>query len=488
MLLSQLLEALPENNHNLVHNCHITGIHYDSRQIQADNVFVAIRGHKTDGHHYVENALNNGAKVIIVEALQSVPETIIQIKVKDSRKALACLASCYYHHPSDQLCLIGITGTNGKTTTAYLIEHILKSGGHETGVISTIEYRYKGNVYPNPLTTPESLDLQRIFYEMCQNGITHVVMEVSSHALDLDRVHGCVFDVSVFTNLSQDHLDYHQNMDNYWTCKKRLFVPPLSTQDSCSVINCDNDYGCQLVDQVPGKKLWVGTTDKNNIYCQTPDIDLSGISGTIITPKGNIKLSSPLTGLHNVQNILCAAGVGIALNIELEAIKQGITETVSIPGRLERITEALDRFVFVDYAHTPDALENVIQCINQSKKGRLITLFGCGGDRDRSKRPLMGKVAACLSDLCIVTSDNPRTESPNQIIDDICAGIPKKYQYSIEPDRKKAIQLALMQSQPDDVILIAGKGHETYQILNDKTIEFDDRKHARTYFKSRLNP
>ncbi|MBF0449243.1 MAG: UDP-N-acetylmuramoyl-L-alanyl-D-glutamate--2,6-diaminopimelate ligase [Candidatus Magnetomorum sp.] len=485
MLLSDLLDVLPDDpcHQRIKSDIQITGIHYDSRKIQAGNVFVAIRGNKTDGHEFINNALDNGASVIIVETMQSVLSHVIQIQVTDSRKALACLAARYYKFPSNHLCLIGITGTNGKTTTAYLIENILKSNGHPTGVISTIEYRYQGNVFPNPLTTPESLDLQRIFSEMLANGITHVVMEVSSHALDLDRVHGCFFNVSVFTNLSQDHLDYHQTMEDYWACKKRLFFPPFLTQQSLSVINCDNNYGCQLKNDSPGKQILVGSSDENHIYCQNPDISLSLISGKIFTPKGIIALSSALTGQHNVQNILCAVGVGIALNIPLAAIEQGITGMTCIPGRLERITEATDRFVFVDYAHTPDALENVIHCIKHSSPGRIITVFGCGGDRDRSKRPIMGKVAATLSNLCIVTSDNPRTELAGQIINDICSGIPDQHEYKIEPDRKKAIKLALLESRPKDVILIAGKGHETYQILNDQTIHFDDREHARILVK-----
>jgi len=484
MLLSRLFNALPEKIFPIRNDFKISGIHYDSRQIKPGNVFVAIRGHNVDGHQYVNNAIKNGARVLVVESIQSTPENIIQIKVDDSRKALALLAARYYDNPSDHLCVIGITGTNGKTTTAYLIENILVAGGYTTGVITTIEYRYKGKIFPNPLTTPESLDLQQIFFQMKTNGVTHVIMEVSSHALDLYRVYGCTFNVSVFTNLSQDHLDYHKNMDHYWTCKKRLFLPPLSIKDSFSVINCDNSYGKQLSGDVSGKKILVGLTDHHQIYYKQHDHSLSGITGTVITPNGKFHLSSSLTGLHNVQNILCATGAAIALNIDMLSIEQGISETRFIPGRLERITEASDRYVFVDYAHTPDALENVIQAIRQFKTGRLITLFGCGGDRDRTKRPLMGKVAASLSDFCIVTSDNPRTESPNQIIDDICAGIPDQYPYKIEPDRQKAIQLAVMQSQPDDVILIAGKGHETYQILQDRTIDFDDREHARMNIKS----
>jgi len=487
MLLSELLENLPEIQFPMhkTKDLYISGIHYDSRKIQPDNIFVAIGGHQTDGHLFIKKALTNGACAVIVEKLQPLPKDIMQIVVPDTRKALACLAAKFYNNPSFAMCLIGITGTNGKTTTAYLIESILKSNGHKTGVISTIEYRYNDKVFPNPLTTPESLDLQHIFFEMQTNGITHVIMEVSSHALHLNRVHGCAFDVAVFTNLSQDHLDYHKTMDEYWKCKKSLFFDPFLSQEkkpaATAVINCDSEYGQKLRDTIHIKNICVGLSTDNHVNCQSPEISLSNIKGNICTPKGNFELLSFLTGQHNLQNILCAAGVGLALEIPLSSIANGFREISSIPGRLERIKEATDRYVFVDYAHTPDAIENVSKCIKNSKPKRLITVFGCGGDRDRTKRPLMGKVAAKYSDLCIVTSDNPRSESPQLIIDDICKGISENYHYLVESDRKTAIQKAINISQPGDAILIAGKGHETYQILNDKTIDFDDRKYASYY-------
>jgi len=460
----------------------ITGIQYDSRKIKPGNIFVAIPGHQNDGSQYVPQAISNGACVIVAESYQAAEaHDILHVQVSNSRYALACLAQAFFHHPSKKLCLIGITGTNGKTTTTYLIENILKSNGHATGVISTIEYRYHDKSYPNPLTTPESLDLQRILHEMQSSGITHIVMEVSSHGLELDRVIGCEYDVAVFTNLTQDHLDFHQTMDAYWQCKKRLFFPPYLSSDKHAVINCDNHSGVELQGEIESSRVRVGKASINDIYCQNPDISLASISGTINTPIGSMPLTAPLTGDHNLQNILCATGVGIALKIPLSAISSGISQTTKIPGRLERLTAYTDRYVFVDYAHTPDALENVIQCIRKSMTRRLITVFGCGGDRDRSKRPLMGKVAASLSDLCIVTSDNPRSEPPNVIIDDICQGMDPSHAYKVEPDRAKAIGLAIHASCPQDVVLIAGKGHETYQILGDRTIDFDDRECALRY-------
>jgi UDP-N-acetylmuramyl-tripeptide synthetase len=478
MKLSQLINQLSHYEClNKKTDVNVTGIHYDSRKIKPGHIFVAMRGHQTDGHHYIPQAIKNGACAIVAETENQDHSNVIYIHVPDSRYALADLAQTFYGNPSHKICLLGITGTNGKTTTAYLIENIFKAKGYQTGVISTIEYRYHNRVFPNPLTTPESLDLQRIFFEMQSNGITHVIMEVSSHALALNRVMGCAYDVVVFTNLTQDHLDFHQTMDEYWQCKQKLFYPPYVAQKENvhAVINCDNDYGLKLKDDVQIQSIRVGGSPENDIYCQKPDISLSCISGLISTPKGTLSLHSPLTGHHNLQNILCAAGAAIALDIPIERISSGISQTGSVPGRLERLTEFTDRYVFVDYAHTPDALENVIQCIRQSKTKGLITVFGCGGDRDRGKRPLMGKVAASLSDCCIVTSDNPRSESPEAIINDICKGIPDLKSCIVEPDRKKAIELAIKKSCPEDVVLIAGKGHETYQILKDKTIDFDDR-------------
>jgi len=463
---------------NPISETNITGIQYDSRNIKKNNLFVAMRGHQTDGHLYISQAIANGACAIVAEE-NLIPENsnVQFIQVSDSRKALAHLAQVYYENPSSKICLIGITGTNGKTTTAYLIENILKAKGYSTGVISTIEYRYHNRFFPNPLTTPESLDLQRILFEMHSNGITHVIMEVSSHALALDRVIGCAYDVVVFTNLTQDHLDFHQTIASYWQCKQKLFNPPYISQKNNvhAIINRDNEFGQELMDHVKIPKILVGTSSNNDIYCQSPTISLSQISGKINTPKGFISLKSFLTGQHNLQNILCAVGVGISLNIPVDDISSGVLSTSSVPGRLERLSAFTDRYVFVDYAHTPDALKNVIQSVRDTKTRRLITVFGCGGDRDRGKRQLMGKVAANLSDLCIVTSDNPRSESPEAIINDICKGITDIKSCIIEPDRKKAIEAAIKESCPNDIILIAGKGHENYQILKDRTIAFDDR-------------
>jgi len=480
MKLSQLINSLPEYKyHKKFTDIDITGIHYDSREIQPGNIFVAMRGHQTDGHRYIENAITNGAKAIVAETIPENLETIF-IQVPDSRKALAFIAKTFYKNPSQKLCLIGITGTNGKTTTAYLIENIFKAKGYATGVISTIEYHYHDKVFPNPLTTPESLDLQRILFEMHSNGVTHVIMEVSSHALELDRVQGCAYDVVVFTNLTQDHLDFHQTMEAYWQSKQKLFYPPYIShkKNVCAVINCYNKFGWELKKNVQISGVFIGQSADHDIFCQNLTISLSSIIGSILTPKGKISLNSFLTGYHNLQNILCATGVGIALDISLSDISSGLAETSNVPGRLERLKEFTDRYVFVDYAHTPDALENVIQCIKQSMPKRLITVFGCGGDRDRGKRPLMGKVASSLSDICIITSDNPRSESPESIINDICAGISDLKSCVIEPDRKKAIEAAIKESCPEDVVLIAGKGHETYQILKDSTIDFDDRECA----------
>ena len=480
----------------------IGSIHYRAQDVQPGGVFVAIAGSSADGHDFIDEALSRGACAIVTQKETQVEGLIIQ--VSDTRKALAMMSATYYGNPSEQLTLIAITGTNGKTTTAYIIEGILHKAGYRVGVIGTINYRYADKVFDNPVTTPESLDLQRILAEMQQAGITHVVMEVSSHAIDLFRIQDCWFDVAVFTNLSQDHLDYHGNMDAYWSTKKRLFSEYLPTgpkkDRACAVINCNKTQGRELAEELAIPVLRVGQPDNNDVK----DIDvkgielqcrLDGISGRIKTPGGEFGFQSPLAGPHNVENILCAVGVAMVFDLTPEIINAGVESVSHIPGRLERIENQAGRYVYVDYAHTPDALENVINALLTLATDRIICVFGCGGDRDKEKRPLMGEIAARRCDLSIVTSDNPRTEKPATIIEHIMVGI-KKIKgiaycpadllngfrgkgHVIEPDRQRAIALGIDVSRPGDTVLIAGKGHETYQILGSQTIDFDDREVAR---------
>jgi len=475
----------------------ISSLHYRAQDVQPSGLFIAVPGLTVDGHAYIDEAIERGAAAVVVQ--QPVEKDVVTVQVKNTRRALAQIAARFYQNPSERLCLIGITGTNGKTTTAFLIESILAAAGLAVGVIGTIDYRYAGGHYANPVTTPESLDLQRILARMLQQGITHVVMEVSSHAIDLDRIHGCQFDIGVFTNLTQDHLDYHGDMEHYWACKKKFFTGTLSCgpkkEKAVAVVCADHPEGEELLAALDIAALSAGHSKSCRIRPDQIAIDLSGISARISLPSGNIRIKSALIGAHNVENILCAAGVGLALNLPPETIRTGIENLTHVPGRLERVPNDIERFIYVDYAHTPDALKNVLTALRLISENRIICVFGCGGDRDRSKRPLMGEIAGRLCDLAIITSDNPRTEDPLRIIGAVREGIRltsaaefsleelktgfRKKGFAVEPDRKAAIRLGLSVSRPGDIILIAGKGHETYQIVGKQRHPFDDRSEAR---------
>jgi UDP-N-acetylmuramyl-tripeptide synthetase len=473
----------------------ITSLHSRAQNVKPGGLFVAIQGFAADGHDYIDQALANGAVAVVVQKPLRLSTGVASIEVEDTRRALAALAASFYGHPSEKLVVVGITGTNGKTTTSYLIERILLQAGYAPGVIGTVNYRYAGETYDNPVTTPESLDLQRILARMLAAGVTHVILEVSSHALDLHRVDDCWMDVGVFTNLSQDHLDYHKDIETYWRCKKSLFTDILRSgpkqKRAAAVINRNDPKGEELVRIVGLKKITVGDARDNTVQSDISKQDQSGIAGRIDTPAGSFDFRSSLVGRYNCENILCAAGVAVALAIPTAAIKAGIENAAVIPGRLEPIPNQGQRFVYVDYAHTPDALRNVLAALTAMAGRRVLCVFGCGGDRDRGKRPQMGKIAAQMCDLAVVTSDNPRSEPPLVIIDQILVGTrqvcrreysaaelgngtPEKG-YAVEPDRRKAIRLAIAASNPGDTVLIAGKGHETYQILDGKTIAFDDR-------------
>jgi len=486
-------KAVQNNRHSIYPD--IDAIYAKACDVKPKGLFVAIKGAKADGHNYIDEALKLGAVVIVCE--RKIKKNAVVIQVKNSRKALASISAAFWNYPSKKLFIIGITGTNGKTTTTYLIENILNAVGINTGVIGTINFRYSGKIFNTTHTTPESIELQKILFKMKQKGVTHVIIEVSSHAIDLFRIKDCYFDICIFTNLSQDHLDYHKNMESYWECKKELFTRYLSKgskkDNATAVINCNDIRGKRLYDILSVRKFSVGISSNNIIKPKNISFSLSGICGSIKTPYGCFDFSSSLIGRHNLENILCAAGAAIAVDIPLKAVKKGIENTKIIPGRLERIENNSRSFVFVDYAHTPDALEKVLLVLKDfKKKGRLICIFGCGGDRDPTKRPMMGAVSGRLSDISIITSDNPRTEDPSQIINQIIKGVvhltKQKYLlnqvadnkinkkgFIIEIDRKKAIEAGIALSLPDDIILIAGKGHENYQIIGDKTISFDDR-------------
>ncbi|OGL46194.1 MAG: UDP-N-acetylmuramoyl-L-alanyl-D-glutamate--2,6-diaminopimelate ligase [Candidatus Schekmanbacteria bacterium RBG_16_38_11] len=489
MLLNKLLEILPEKKISGETDLNISSIEYDSRKIKDGSLFVAIRGLKDDGYKFIGDALIRGAKAIVVnEGLfdakayrQNKPFTAIE--VKDSRSDLALLANKFYDFPSRSLKLIGITGTNGKTTTSYLIESILKEDGKKTGLIGTINYRIGDEVLPALRTTPESSDLQKILKDMVSAGCGFAIIEVSSHSLELNRVDGCYFTGAIFTNLTKEHLDFHKNMKNYLSAKKKLFqgLKNMNGSDTTTfaVINADDPVAGEIIAATGVRIATYGLKVKADISAADFKSDFSGTRGRVIFPDGEIDISSPLAGGFNIYNILAAAAASYCLGIRKEKIVEGIAAMKSVPGRFQMVEWNGDFEIIVDYAHTPDALE---RCLSQAKnisRGKLITVFGCGGDRDKGKRPEMGRIGAELSDVLYITSDNPRSEDPVKIIEDIKAGIKGKEikeKVKIIPDRREAIYGALEIAQTGDLIVIAGKGHEDYQIIGNKIIHFDDKE------------
>jgi len=474
----------------------IEGICFDSRRCETDFLFVAVAGMKFDGHLFVPEAVRRGAKAIVYEKEIARHASYTSIRVRDSRRALGVLGKNFFENPSGALGLVGVTGTNGKTTVTYLLESILREAGHEPGVIGTVNYRWGTKVLPASHTTPESFELQRLLAEIRSAGITHVVMEVSSHALELRRVEDCEFDLGIFMNLTQDHLDFHGTMEDYYASKKRFFTDLLAGEKNGRrqgrIINIDDPWGRRLAEELGAKGLVTfGIDSIAFVQAKEAELSLGEIRAEIETPAGAFPLRAPLSGRFNLYNILAATAAAFHLGIPLSAIQRGIETAKPVPGRLEKISESGEPAVFVDYAHSEDALKRVLQNLARFRKGRIITVFGCGGDRDRGKRPLMGRAAAEQSDRVIVTSDNPRTEEPLAIIGAIEGGIDanvmKKISseelraagagktYTVVADRREAIGLAIGMASPDDIVLIAGKGHEDYQIIGTVTIPFDDR-------------
>jgi UDP-N-acetylmuramoyl-L-alanyl-D-glutamate--2,6-diaminopimelate ligase len=475
----------------------IDSIHYDSRRIKPGSLFVAIRGFRQDGHDFIPQALEAGASASVVQAgfaFSPPPPGITLVQVESSRLALAQIAANFYHHPSRKLRLIGVTGTNGKTTTTFLIESLLARAGHRVGVIGTINYRFAGQEIASERTTPESLDLQRVLWEMENAGVDMVVLEVSSHSLELRRVESCEFDLAIFTNLTHDHLDFHGDLNRYLNAKLRLFSD-LGKQSKkpthkLALINMDDPFA-QKVFQATQTEAWSYGLDQGaQIRPYNLELSSQGMRFCIQTPQSSIPIQSRLIGEHNVYNILAATGAGIWADLSPSEIAEGIRAVENVPGRWERI-EVGQRFtVVVDYAHTGDALERVLKAAKRLCEGKLITVFGCGGDRDRAKRPIMGEIAARYSDYFIITSDNPRSEDPAAIISEVEQGVKKTYpgggNYDRMIDRKEAIAKAIEVAQENDLIVIAGKGHETYQILREGAVPFDDREVATTCIRKRL--
>lgn len=474
----------------------VVDVCYDSRKCRSGSLFTAVPGLKVDGHDYIPQAVSLGARAVVVEKPCPAAPGITVVRVPDSRRALGILGKHLYGNPSHGLCVIGVTGTSGKTTVTYLLESIFGNTGWNTGVLGTVNYRFAGKTVPAPNTTPESLELQRILREMSDAGVRNVIMEVSSHALELRRVDDCEFDVGIFTNLSPEHLDYHSTMEDYFLAKRRFFDTLLDGRKDGRkyrmIVNADDPWGERMLREVPGKLLTFGLEKAADVSVGKASYSAEGIEAELRTPDGAITIRSALIGRFNLSNILAAVSAAWALDVPEGAIRAGVEDLRLIPGRLEKVAGPGGPSVFVDYAHKEAALRGVLENLSPFKKGRLITVFGCGGDRDRQKRPLMGKAAVTFSDLTILTSDNPRSEDPMAIIEEIergiNSGIARKLEaadpvrgekaYLIVPDRRAAIELAIGTAERDDMVLIAGKGHETYQIIGSRTVPFDDRKVA----------
>ncbi len=458
----------------------ITSLAYDSRRVKAGSLFFAIRGEKADGHDFVQHALDGGAVAVASE--RPVPPELAGrwLRVPNGRRALAETARTFYDDPGSRLQLVGITGTNGKTTTAFLLHSILQAAGMRSGLFGTVEYRVGSRTLPAVYTTPESLDLLSYFAELVVAEGRAAVMEVSSHALAQERVWGMHFSAAVFTNLTRDHLDYHGDFEHYFAAKRRLFEGVGAPPPELAVLNLDDPWSERLLELPPKRYVTYGIDSDARVKVRSFTQSLTGIHATLTSLQGKLQIESSLIGRANLENILAAAATAEGLGISGETIRQGIADLKLVPGRFERVDEGQPFLVVVDYAHTDDALRNVLKAARELTRNRLIVVFGCGGDRDRAKRPLMGEVAGSLSDLAVLTSDNPRSEDPIRIMSDAIGGLQKANKtYLTEVDRQAAIRKALAEASDGDVVLIAGKGHESYQVLKDEIIPFDDREVAR---------
>lgn len=463
----------------------ISGLEFDSRRVDKGYLFFAFPGSRTDGRRFAEDARARGAAAIASESERPADYDGIWIQVEHGRRALALAGRNFYGKPDERLGLTGITGTNGKTTTSYLVDSVLRAAGHTTALIGTIEYHLAERIIPAVNTTPESLELVRLFAELERLGGSHVTMEVSSHALALGRVYGLHFHTAIFTNLTRDHLDFHGTMEDYFAAKRLLFEGAGAPPPRVAVLNRD-DASLQGM-QVPSQTevYWYGLGPESTLRARQVSSGFDGLRFEVQSGKTRFPVESPLIGKINVYNILAACGAGLSYGIAAEVIARGIAELRAVPGRFERIDEGQPFVVAVDYAHTDDALRNVIAVARSLNPKRVITVFGCGGDRDRTKRPLMGQAAAEASDFVVLTSDNPRSEDPLAIMNDALVGIRRlDVPHIIEPDRATAIARALKEAREGDIVILAGKGHETYQILKDRTLPFDDRAVAREVLKS----
>jgi UDP-N-acetylmuramoyl-L-alanyl-D-glutamate--2,6-diaminopimelate ligase len=464
-------------------NPDVSSIEYDSRRVKPGCAFVAMRGESSDGNRFIDQAIQAGAVAVVTDSAAEQPrDGVAWAVVPNGRRALARVSANFYKRPAERIAVTGITGTNGKSTTAYLMESILIAAGRKSALIGTIEYHVAGKVYPAPHTTPEALELARLFSEALGLGATDAVMEVSSHALAQERVFGVPFDVAVFTNLTRDHLDYHKSMEEYFAAKRVLFEGCGTDPPRVCVTNLDDEHGSKLA-AFSRKRSSVVLTygwERGDFHAQNVDINLRGTRFDITTPQEKIAVFSPLIGRVNVYNILAAAAAAYARGCESQAIARGVESLTHVPGRFERVDCGQPFTVVVDYAHTDDALRNLTALAREfvsrgAAPARVITVFGCGGDRDRAKRPLMGEAAGRGSDFVVLTSDNPRSEDPCAIMNDALVGLQKTgVKYSVEVDRRKAIMLAIGEARPGDIVLLAGKGHEKVQVTREGSQPFDD--------------
>jgi len=478
----------------------ITQLAYDSRAVEPGALFFALPGTKNDGTRFVDEAIRRGARAVVVPPGTPASSSITTIFSSTPRQLLGSCADRFYHQPSQHLTMVGVTGTSGKTTTTYLVEAIWHAMGWSPGVIGTINYRYQGRTLPAPFTTPEAVELQYLLSTMQAEAVSHVVMEVSSHALAQDRVQGCRWDGALFTNLGRDHLDFHANLEDYFAAKARLFLEALAVSEKSqrfAAINADDPWGARLLGQsLPGRVLTYGLQPGVTVSARDVEKSFHGLRGRLRIASDEIPFSSALIGEPHLYNILAATTIAHALGVPPEVIVAGIARCSGVPGRLEAIAVGQPFGVLVDYAHKPDALEKTLRSVRQLTHGRLLTVFGCGGDRDRGKRPLMGEAAGRLSDVVVLTSDNPRTEDPWHIlaeaepgliqsgmkkVDDPAAIGDLTQGYVVMVDRRSAIQAALAGARPGDVLVIAGKGHEDYQIIGTTKAHFDDREEVRNY-------
>lgn len=470
--------------------CHITA---DSRTVQEGSLFICLVGATVDGHSFVEKAVQDGAVAVVVSKPVTVPDHVAVIYVEDTRQALQAAVPFFYDYPASKMRMIGVTGTNGKTTTTHIIAHLLRSQGYTVGVIGTVHILIDDQSYPIHNTTPDVADLQQILQQMVDAGVTHCIMEVSSHALALGRTAGVEYDTAVFTNLTQDHLDFHKTFDNYLAAKAKLFKQVSASyqvkEGKGAVINVDDAYGQSIVDVTTSPMITYSTEGKGSMNASDLTVTAKSSQFTLNYDGKSYPISTKIAGMFNVYNTLAAVGATLYEGLSMEEIVKGLATFTAVPGRFELIEEGQDFAVVVDYAHTPDGLENILQTAKKIVDNRILVVFGCGGDRDATKRPIMGRIAAQFGDRVFVTSDNPRTEDPVQIVKDVEVGVREGLHddvtYEVIVDRREAIHKAIAEATTGDVVIIAGKGHEDYQILKDETIHFDDREVAREALKER---